>query len=123
MSTASAAAVFSMRLIGVPLDEVTPQGSVQGTAWPLKRSSRVNGAASNAGVILPSLLTGEAEAPIVVVNDSANTIKVYPALGEKVNGSLNTAVSLTTGQVIVLFPDFNSPTGGGTLDWRGAAIS
>jgi hypothetical protein len=122
MSTASVATVFSCgRILNIPLDEIVPQGSVQATAWGIKRSCRVNGAALNAGLILPSLLTGEAEAPIVVVNDSAQSIKVYPALGEKINGTLNTAVTLTTGQVIVLFPDFNFL--GGTVDWRGAAIS
>jgi hypothetical protein len=121
MSTASVAAVFNCgRVLNIPLDEVVPQGSVQGTAWSIKRSCRVNNAAANAGVILPSILNGEAEAPIVVVNDSAQSIKVYPASGEKVNGSLNTAVTLTTGQCIFLFPDFNWL--GGTLDWRGAAF-
>jgi hypothetical protein len=122
MSTASVATVFSCgRVLNIPLDEVVPQGSTQATAWGIKRSCRCNAGASNAGLTLPSILTSEAEAPVVVVNDSANTIKVYPASGEKINGALNTAVSLTTGQVIVLFPDFNWL--GGTLDWRGAAIS
>lgn len=122
MSTASVAAVFGCgRVLGVPLDEVVPQGTVQGTAWGIKRSCRVNKSATDAGIILPSILSGEAEAPVIVINDSANTLKVYPAAGEKLNGSLNTAVSVTTGQVFMAFPDFNFL--GGTLDWRGAAIS
>jgi hypothetical protein len=61
---------------------------------------------------------------MVVVNDSPNTINVYPAVGEKTNGSLNTAAAITAGASGFFIPVLNSANNyPSTLDWRTAVIS
>jgi hypothetical protein len=86
--------------------------------------SRVLKSVSTGSLILPSILNGEANEMMVVVNDSPNTINVYPAVGEKTNGSLNTAVSVATGASGVFVPVLNSANNyPSTLDWRTAVIS
>jgi len=94
-------------------------------------ATRVNGAicrvklaVATGSFILPSIGSGEAMTAMTVVNDTAVAINVYPAVGEKMNGSANTALSVASGASGVFFPVLNSvlnyPT---TLDWRAAVVS
>jgi hypothetical protein len=85
--------------------------------------SRVLKSVSTGSLILPSILSGEANELLWVMNDSPNTINVYPASGEKTNGPLNTAFQITTGLTGVFVPVLNSVNNyPSTLDWRSAVI-
>jgi hypothetical protein len=57
----------------------------------------------------------------VVVNDAPNTIQVFCAAGEKMNGSSNGSLALLAGQTGVFWPVPNQLSG--APDWRAAAIS
>jgi hypothetical protein len=85
--------------------------------------SRVIRSIATGSLILPSILTGEANEPIYVVNDSPNSVNVYPAVGEKTNGNANTAVAVAAGAVGVFIPILSSTNNPTTLDWRTAVIS
>ena len=72
----------------------------------------VTTAAANSGVRLPPTISaqGVPEHWVVVRNDGANAITVYPASGEKINnGSADAGVSLTTatGRILVTNGDGN----------------
>jgi hypothetical protein len=99
--------------------------AAQATAMRLNNTySRCTKAAANASFILPSIGTGEANEIMMVINDSASTINIYPAVGEKNNGSANGAITIAAGTTGVFVPVLNSvynyPS---TLDWRSASIS
>ena len=74
---------------------VTAAGSTQGTATALTKTYNiVSTATANQGVILPAATAGLV---INVFNISGNTIKVYPASTETIDGgSANAAVELVT---------------------------
>jgi len=104
-------------------DAVIAQGATQGTSHRLKSQfTRIVGGAANTGVVLPSILSGEATiGKYMVMNDGPNTIKVYPSIGENQGGAANAALSIPAGQSGVFFPVANSK--GGTVDWRGGVIA
>lgn len=61
----------------------------------------VTTAANNSGVVLPSA----AGACITTVrNGDSNTLKVYPASGDYMNGTQNASFSVTTGKVGIFMP-------------------
>jgi hypothetical protein len=62
--------------------------------------------------ILKSLLTGEAQYMIFIINDSPFTIIIYPASGEYLNTVQNGTLSLATGQTAV-----------GLVGWHVAAVA
>ncbi len=89
---------------------VTAAGSTQGTATALTKTYNiVSTATANQGVILPAATAGLV---INVFNISGNTIKVYPASTETIDGgSANAAVELVTANGTEL-------VGTGTGSWR-----
>lgn len=124
MSTTNLAIAFSMAC--QVMEVVAGPAAAQNTATRLtNRFSRCIKAASTGSVVLPSILSGEANEPMLVMNDAANSINVYPGLGEKINGgSANAPIAVAAGASIMLFPVLNSPqVYPSTLDWRGAVIT
>src|SRR5881394_558363 len=100
MSTTNDAVLKALRVDGYE-DDVLVAGpaSAQSTATRInRRLTRCTKSASNGSFVLPSLVTEEADQkPYWVVNDSANTILVYCAAGETMNGSSNGNLSIVTG--------------------------
>lgn len=79
--------------------------------------SRITSAIANGSVILQDMLTNVAPSIIWVLNDSANTIQVYPYSGQNVNGSLNTPLAIAAGG----FGFFSRVQA--NLDWRAQAFT
>jgi hypothetical protein len=128
MSAVNIAAIFCAGTDLNPIhDDLLGAGTTQAGATPIRqRVSRVIGGAGNSGLVLPAIGTGEATiSPYWVINDGPNTIKVYCALGEKMNTSLNASLSLTAGQTGVFIPVGNqiAAAANAPLDWKSAAIS
>jgi hypothetical protein len=124
MSTTNNAILKALRTFGY--SENVLQGgaaSAQGTATKINNLlTRVNASVASGSFVLPSLLSQEATTrPYYVVNDTAGTILVYPALGETMAGSANASQSITTGISAVFFPVHE--TASGNNDWRPATIS
>jgi hypothetical protein len=102
------------------LDDVatTSTANAQAAATAIKTDvMRVTKSTSNGSLILPDALTGCAEEMHWVLNDTANTIQVFPFVGGSINGVANTALALTTQQAGVFILDKTNN------DWRAAAIS
>jgi hypothetical protein len=105
--------------------------TTQALGAPLRASAHrvtANGTA-NASATLKSILSNEAPGIVWVINDGANTVAVFPAAGEKTNGTLNASFAVTAGNAAVFVPvptqvkRKGGTSGGGTLDWRAALIS
>lgn len=96
--------------------------NVQAGATPLRcEVNRVtkSGATTNS-FILKSILTGDASVLTWVINDSANTINVFPFVGDKQNGVANAGLAIAAGAsgIFSLVPNAL-----GGPDWRSAAIA
>lgn len=122
MSTTNNAVMTAVNKANV--EAVAGPAAAQGTAVRLTNAlTRCTKAAATGSFILPSILSGEASEAMIVVNDSAVTINVYPAVGEKTNGAANTAFAVTTGLSAFCVPVVasvgNYPS---TLDWRCALV-
>lgn len=84
---------------------VSAAGTTQATATAVSDGFvDVTTAASNAGVILP---VAAGAAITSVRNGDSNTMKVYPAVGDLMNGTANAAFSITTGKVAIFIPSGN----------------
>lgn len=124
MSTTNLAIMFSMSQ--AVMEVIAGPAAAQNTATKLTNAlSRCLKAASTGSFVLPTILTGDANEPMILVNDSANSVNVYPGLGEKINGgSANAPIAVAAGASLVVFPVLNSPgVYPSTLDWRGAVIT
>lgn len=103
---------------------------VPGPAATQNTATRINSplthvlkSVSTGSLQLPSILNGEANELMWVVNDTGVTVNVYPAVGEKTNGGLNTAFAVTANVAAVFVPVLNSTLNyPSTLDWRCAII-
>jgi hypothetical protein len=109
MSTANDSLFYNLGMDGfICQDGIgAPNANSQGTAWPLlSAATRVTTSVANGSLILKSILSGEASPnPLMwVINDSPNTIKVFPASGENQNGVANAALSIPSGQSGFFFP-------------------
>lgn len=102
-------------LVGGP---ATTQNTATRLSGPICRCTK---SVASGSFILPSIGTGEANDGVIVINDSGQTILVYPAAGEKMIGSANSPFSVTNGNSAFFTPIVtslgNNPT---TLDWRPA---
>lgn len=80
---------------------VSAAGTVQGDATAITaQMAVVTTVASGAGVILPA--TG----PVWIRNNGANTLKIYPPVGDNINAlSANTAATLTVGGSVIIETD------------------
>lgn len=96
--------------------------NVQAGATPL--TSEVNrvtkSTASLNSFILKSILSGDASVMTYVINDSANTVNVFPAVGENQNGVANAGLAVAAGASGVFCMVTNALGG---PDWRSAAIT
>jgi hypothetical protein len=129
MSTANDALLYNLAISGFPVtdDAGAPNANSQSTGTPVVGDLlRVVTSVSNGSVTLKSSVSNDAPPLCFVVNDSPNTIKVYPFSGESLNGTLNLALSVPSGQsgIFVRIPPATSRGGGGggTVDWRAAVI-
>lgn len=84
---------------------------------------------ANGAFVLPSMLSLEADSSMVfVINDTSQTIKVFPATGETNGGTLNASTSIPTGQSGIFIRVYGASVGKGggqgtaTNDWRSAVI-
>lgn len=89
--------------------------------------NRVTKSISTGSFILPQMTTGEADsAGVWVINDSPNTINVYPFVGETMQGTANAVFQITTGTSGFFLRVYGASIqkGGGnqtpTNDWRPA---
>lgn len=111
-------------------DMVAPGTTQAGATKCIGQVCRVttSTASATASMILPSLLTQEAQSPVFVVNDSPNTVRVYPFTGETEGGVTNSALSIPAGQsgIFVKINGAAVGKGGGQTsvvnDWRVAII-
>jgi hypothetical protein len=80
---------------------------------------RVNSGAATASFILKSMVAKEAPRLVIVINDGPNSINVYPAVGETMNGVANAALAVAAGATAVIVETEETFV----FDWRGVAIT
>jgi hypothetical protein len=103
---------------------VAGPAAAQTTAVRLNNAvCRCTKAVAGGSFILPSILSNEANEFILLVNDTAGALNVYPWTGEKNGGTLNAAVSVAAGAVGIFCPVLNAPNQPTTLDWRTAVMT
>jgi hypothetical protein len=129
MSTANDSLLYNLALQGFAVtDDQNCGQTTQTLATPIIGDLfRVTTSVSNGSAQLKSSISNEASPLIFVVNDSPNTIKVFPFVGETEGGVANASLSIPTGQsgIFVRVPPQVSKGGGvvqGTGDWRIAII-
>lgn len=125
MSTANTALLFNLGLLAFPVtdDLASTVASAQSAAPCLiGELCRVTSASANGSFVLPSLLNLTAPPLVFVVNDSANTIKVFCAVGETLNGSSNSSLSIGAGTSGIFVSVPNSKGASNVPDWRAANI-
>ena len=83
----------------------------------------ISGAAGRS-CILPSITSSEAGNLVIVINDGANAINVYPSLSELMNGSANAAQSIAAAGFGIFIMKPQDPSVPGTPPgWSGAAFT
>lgn len=122
MSTTTVALMGHLgRLPRFMLDDNRTAGALAAQAGAAPLSSNLTrctvSSAATASFILPDILTNEADGIAIVINDSANSIDVFPFVGQNVNGALNTALAIAAGGFAV----FSRVAA--NLDWRAAAFT
>ena len=123
MSVANTALLYNLGLLAFPVtDDLTagPASTQNGAPVLNGELCRCVSSGVNGSFMLKSLLTQDAPPLVFVVNDSPNTIKVYPFTGENVGGSGNSPLSIPAGQSGIFISVPNAK--GGTQDWRSAVI-
>ena len=106
-------------------------GTTQAAGFPVKGSCHriVANATASAALTMRSVKSQEAPSMVWLLNDSANTIVVFCAAGDNMNGVANASFSITAGNAAVFarvpaqVKRKGGTSGGGTLDWRSALIS
>lgn len=79
--------------------------------------SRITSAVASGSVVLRDMLTNDAPSPLMwVLNDSANTIQIYPFGAQTINGSANPLAVVAGGFAFLSRVQAN-------LDWRGQAYT
>jgi hypothetical protein len=105
--------------------------TTQALGAPIRASAHrvtANGTA-NASATLKSLLSNEAPGMVWLINDGAQTVAVFCAAGEKMNGVANASFAVTAGNAAVFVPiptqvkRKGGTSGGGTLNWSSALIT
>ena len=122
-SANNAALVRALGLIGqMGQDDITALAAgTQAGAPPVTSAwGRVTVAAANATVLI------KGSRPIThIINDSPNTIVIYPEANSYLNGVQNGTLSLVTGKsasFISIPKDINANLGGGTETYRAGVI-
>jgi hypothetical protein len=114
----------------------TAQGSsfLQGSSVCLRSQiNRFTVAPSTGTAVLPQMATGEADPVVVVINDGANSMNVYPFVGEKQNGAtsafgaVTAALAVPAGQAAVFVMGRGVKKGGVAtalpLEWKSGTIA
>ena len=114
-----------MRMIGGANFELAAgPAAAQATATRLNNTlCRCTRGVATGSFILPSILSGEANQEIWLVNDTAGALNVYPAVGEKNGGTLNAAVSVASGAAAVFIPVLNITNNPSSTDWRNGVVT
>jgi hypothetical protein len=101
-------------------DLVSAANATQTAAVPLTGAfHRVTAGAANSSFIMKSMLSKEAPNIVVVINDGANSVNVYPAVGDTMNGVANAAQAVGAGATGIFVRTNESDT----LDWRANTIT
>jgi hypothetical protein len=132
MSLANDSLLVALGQEGIILteDNIVLVGITQATAYPFRgQLIRVTTSPANGALQLKSVLTNEAPYMWWAINDSLNTIQVFPFLSasfpEKQGGVNNAALVIPAGQSGYGFKVSQTGRGGGaqnTIDWRSAPI-
>jgi hypothetical protein len=130
MSIANDSLLQNLATLGFTLtDNLAANNATQALAFPLIGDfCRFLNAAANGTAILKSSLSNEAPPIVFVVNDSAQTMKVYCAIGETMSGVANGSLAIPSGQsgIFIRVPPAIAKGGGdvgtGVGDWRVAVI-
>jgi hypothetical protein len=95
--------------------------------------NRFTNVPSTGTAVLPQMATGEADEMVVVINDGANSMNVYPFVGEKQNGAtsafgaVTAALTVPAGQSGVFFMGRGVKRGGVPttlpLEWKSGVIA
>jgi len=128
MSVANTALLYNLGLLAFPvidnLSSTVATATQTGAIALVGELHRVTKAVSTGSFILKSLISNEAPPLVFVVNDSAQTINVYPTVGETMNGVANAAFQITTGTsgIFIAIPTAHLAKGASSVDWRAALI-
>jgi hypothetical protein len=106
-------------------------GTTQAAGLRFKSASHrvVKNLTANAAIVLGSIQTGEAPSMAWLINDSGNTVNVFCAPGENMNGVANSSFAVTAGNAAVLFrvpmqiKRKGGTSGGGSLNWSAALLT
>lgn len=129
MSIANDSLLFALAQQGYTNQEVQANATTQATAARVySQVCRVTASVSNGAVVLGSLLSNEADNVLGwVVNDSPNSIKLFPFTGESQNGSANGSLTIATGTAAFYYkePTTTGKGGGtqGTNNWHSSTVS
>jgi len=129
MSTTNDALLVALAADGFTvLDDLgAPNAANQNTGTALPGpANRFTTSVATGSATLKSIISNECSFLCFVINDSPNSMNVYPFPGEKMNGVANAAFAVPAGQsgFFLRIP----PTigrgggGGGTNDWRPAVV-
>jgi hypothetical protein len=129
MSIANDSLMYVLGLLGFALDDnLRLTQTSQALADPVRSEvNRITSAVANGAMQLKSSLSNDAPPVCFVLNDSAQTVKVFPATGENQGGVANASLSIPAGQggIFIRVPVQTARAGGAvnaTLDWRSAVI-
>lgn len=130
MSLANDSLLLALAQEGFTTQECTaPDANAQGKGVRVNSTvMRVVAGVSNGSITLGSLLSNDAASPLGwIVNDSPNTIKLFPFTGESQNGVANASLSIATGAAAFYYkePASTGKGGGstGTTNWHSSAVS
>lgn len=94
--------------------------ATQTAATPLTAElHRVTAGSATASFIMKSMISKEAPLVVVLVNDGPNSVNVYPAVGETMNGSSNAAQAVAAGATGIFIQTSVSDV----KDWRANTIT
>jgi hypothetical protein len=102
-------------------DDLTSSAlATQTAATPLTaKLHRVTEGSATASFILKSMVSLEAPLLVIVINDGPNSIDVYPAVGETMNGVANAAQAIAAGAAGI----FVNTKLNFVQDWRAGTIT
>ena len=115
---------------GYAQQEMTcPNANSQGTATRITAQvARCTSNVGNGSAVLPPILSNEADSAYGwIINDGANTIKLFPATGENMNGVANASLSIAAGASAFYYkePATTGKGGGqtGTTNWHANSVT
>lgn len=123
MSIITVAALFLMGSKYAKVELIPGPATTQATATRINNALvQCRSGPGNGSLILPSILSGEANTIVIVVNDLPTALYIYPAHGEKMNGTIDAPLAMGSGQVTIFMPILNSVGNPSTTDWHSATF-